>query len=270
MIETLNQQEQDYFTSQGETDLSEGNQATQTNEAIEAEEKAQSFSRTVPHGALHAERAEHKKTRAALAQLKAQHAQMLMELGNTHKQQENQENRNPPDPTQDFLGFTRWQNSQQSDKREEHQLWQVWEQVRETSRAQLPDLDAAIDFLAGARERQLSALGQIDTRFQDKKIRLQQMQTELLDLVGASLNKNENPAVMIYELARAYGYGAVEAAERFQGLDKAQKAARTLTASNGHETGDAMLMETLAALPEADFARWYEANPDAFRRLFTG
>jgi len=286
IIETFSTQDQNDFTAQGAREekatIAIEPQNTSFGEELTAE-KSGNFNRTVPHGALHAERAEHKKTRAALAQLRAQHAQMLAELGTRYKQQEGGNGGNPPDPTQDFLAFTRWQaqeinqqknqtiqtNELEKQANEERQVWQAWEQAYTTSKAQLPDLDKALGFLAQTRERQLSALAQIDTRFQDETARARQMQAELHDLVGASLEKGENPAAMIYELALGLGYGGIDKTERFKGLDQAQKAARTLAASNGHEAGDTMLMETLANLSEADFARWYEANPESFRRLFT-
>jgi len=221
-------------------------------------EKSAQFSRTVPHAALHAEREEHKKTRAALAQLRESHAQILAQI---EKQQ----------PIKSETQNQEQQLEQISDSIESHSaLWQIWDQARETSKAQLPDLDQALSFLTTMREQQLQALAEIDTRFQNKQNRDSQMLDELRDLIKVSIERGENPAQMIYGLARGFGYHATDINARCKNLHEAQKAARTLTASNGRETGDPMLMETLANLSEADFARWYEQNPDSFRQLFAG
>jgi len=245
------------------------------------------FNRTVPHQALHAEREEHKKTRAALAQLRSKHEQMLSELSQVNDTENGQEaalsetgEAMAPDPGQDFLEFTRWQASEQQrlrEEAEENQLWQQWQQSCAMSQAELPDLEGALTFLAAARDQQLATLGKIDEHFQDKKNRARQMQHEWRDLVRASLDRGENPALMIYELALGAGFSGhsrgeaiPHASERLRGLDEAQKAARTLAASNGRETGDPLLLENLAHLSEAEFARWYENNPDSFRRIFAG
>jgi len=290
LSQTLNQQDQEYFSNHDETDLLEKHEAlansapiqendhnTDRSEQTNITQKASNFSRSVPHGALHAEREEHKKTRTALAQLRAQYTQALAQLGTRHEQESTKEQGetqqqtkdNIPNPAEDFLGFIRWQGQQQQQDGGS-QLWQIWQQSREASKSELPDFDQALGFLAQMREQQLSALGQIDGRFQDEQNRAQQMQNELRDLISVSVAKGENPAKMIYQLARAYGYNVGDVSARLKGLDEAQKAARTLTASNGSSAGDPMLIETLANLSESDFARWYEANPDSFRRLFAG
>jgi len=267
--ETFNQQQQEDFTSDNEAIVTDASLSqTQTAMAspanIETREKTNGFSRTVPHGALHAEREEHKKTRAALAQLRAQHAQILEQLGQDA----------PPDPAQDFLGATCWQaeaNQRAKQASAEQQLWQEWREACDSSKEALPDLDGALDFLAETRERQLTALGHIDKHFQDENNRLQQMQAELRDLVQISLERGDNPASLLYELARAHGYAGFDMQQaRFKDLGAAQKAARTLAASGGREAGDPALLESLANMSEAEFARWYEANPQSFRQLFAG
>jgi len=253
--ETFNQKENDAVAHQNAETQASPNQnegvsgkipEKDTNAEIGAPQSH--FSRTVPYGALHAEREEHKKTKAILEQLRAQHTQKL-----TDEQEKPEE----------------------TEETEENHLWQAWQQSCAASKAELPDFDGALAFLAKTRERQLAALGTIDERFQDESNRTRQLQEEWQDLVKTSLEHGENPARVIYQLAQAHGYesrhdGNNCVIARLKGLDEAQKAARTLAATHGSEAGDPLLLESLANLSEAEFARWYENNPDSFRRLFAG
>jgi|GEM_PF-3649832 len=240
--------QQDYPTVSDESNFING-QETPTSElqdknTTQTTENINNFSRTVPHGALHAEREEHKKTKIALSQLRDQHEKILTELNQNKDNIEQETN-------------------------QENQLWQAWEHAVATTRPTLPDLDDALHFLASQRERQLNALGQIDPYWADQHNRTQQMNQELRDLVHVSLNKGENPAKVLHKLAQSFGFGSTEHSTKFKDLNDAQKAARTLASSNGQEAGDPLLLESLANLSEAEFSRWYEANPDSFRRLFS-
>jgi len=285
--ETVNSSATDNFIDNHETALPETgvNEARAALEAqISQQTKPTHFHRSVPHQALHAEREEHKKTRAALAELRAQHEQMMTQLGKRGADEISEATM--PDPREDFLEFTRWQADKQQRLRQEAEdghLWQQWQQSCELSQAELPDLEGALNFLSRARDQQLKSLSKIDGRFQNEQNRIRQMQQEWRDLVKTSLNNGQNPARLVYELARAHGYesgkyensddgadSVADAIARLRELDEAQKAARTLASSNGREAGDPLLLENLSHLSEAEFARWYENNPDSFRRLFAG
>jgi len=203
-----------------------------------------------------------------------------------------------PDPTRDFLGFTRWQmqnmdhaaperaekevpaqqNIQETEM--ENALWQAWHNSYEAGKNEMPDLDSALTHLSETRERQLAALGHVDTRLKNPDFRIRQMRDELRAIVAASLQAGENPARTIYNLAHGFGYGAGDAgrgasgtgdmAMRFDHLGQAQRGARTLAASSGREAGNPLLLETVAGLSEDEFARWYENNAHAFREMFGG
>jgi len=246
MIDTDRQQ--DYPTVSDEINFIDRQEIATTE--LQNEDKAQDaektnhFSRTVPHGALHAEREEHKKTKIALSQLRDQHEKILTAL-NQKKDNIEQENN------------------------QENQLWQAWEHAVATTRPTLPDLDDALHFLASQREQQLNALGQIDPYWADQHNRTKQMNQELRDLVHVSLNQGENPATVLHKLAQSFGFGPTAHSTKFKDLSDAQRAARTLASSNGQEAGDPLLLESLANLSEAEFSRWYEANPDSFRCLFS-
>ncbi|AQS40800.1 MAG: Hypothetical protein BHV28_00740 [Candidatus Tokpelaia hoelldobleri] len=293
----MTQAEQAYFTTRGESGQPEednyeaaGMVPEQEMVQVDMPDKLQG-SRMVPHGALHAEREEHKKTRAALQQLRAEAAQMQENfqalMAANAEQAMVAADGMPPDPEQDFVGFIRWQvdelnrlKMQMEEDRQrqewqeravemENRLWQEWGQSVAVTRNEQADIDGAIQFLAEARDRQLGVLGQVDRRFQDKAVREGQMQAELREIVVASLQQGQNPARTIYEIARAYGYDGGEG-QRIAQLQSAQAAARTLTAMQGREAGDPMLLETVANLSETDFAKWYENNKGSFRKMFGG
>ncbi len=294
----LNDVEQAYFESRGATGLV--NESGERDEsAIDVGEldnsalndktsKEPNMQKTVPHAALHAEREEHKKTRALLSELREE-AELLKSLLDTTSQKKslNNESDVPPDPEKDFIGFTRWQANEikrlredmaaekqrENDARQqvetENALWGQWSNALSQSRSEIGDLDTALNFLGQARDNQLKALAGIDGRFNDAGFRTNQMRNELRDIVAASLKQGENPAKALYEVAKGYGYGGQNGA-RFKALGEAQNAARTLAATNGRDAGDPMLLETLAGLSEAEFAKWYDNNRDNFRKMFGG
>lgn len=296
-VEQLTQEEQEYFTSRGESGWpQEGGTAPEENSEGPADQHshmdaATRPNRTVPHAALHAEREEHKKTRSELQQLRAQAQQMQQELqavmAKAHHQDSRAGPQAPPDPREDFLGFTRWQvdeinrlkqeiaenrlreeETRQAEQAEQA-LWNEWSQCVERARTEYKDLDEALNFVARARDRQLTILAQADPRFHERSFRESQMPAELRDIVVAAFQEGKDPAKTVYEMARAYGYGS-ELGARFARLNDAQAASRTLTASTGKEAGDPMLLETVAALSEEDFAKWYENNRQVFRKMFGG
>lgn len=299
----LNESEQAYFDSRGESSLDERalmeeNLSDHNNDgdrevkgAIDSDsitKIANTIQKTVPHAALHAEREEHKKTRAQLHDLREEAGKLkaFLQTTGTNMRQEN-EGDLPPDPEKDFIGFTRWHVNQinrlraelaaekqrESNEKQamesENALWQEWNQSVAQSRNELSDLDSALNFLGQARDNQLKALAKVDARFGDAGFRGKQMKAELRDIVALSLREGENPAKALYEVAKGYGYGAQNLA-RFKALDAAQNAARSLTASHGRDAGDPMLLETVAGLSEQDFLKWYDNNRDAFRKMFGG
>lgn len=300
MSETANEltaQEQDYFATRGESGLTEAEETDGPDEDNAGAEEQQNpdtearYSRTVPHGALHAEREEHKKTRAELQQLRAETAQIQQEfqamLAAIQKQDEEAETDLPPDPREDFLGFTRWQVNEisqlksqiaENDRREkearqmvqaEQALWNEWSQSVEQAKTEYSDIDDALNFLGAARDHQLSILGQVDTRFRDRSFRENQMRAELRDIIVTTFQQGKDPAKTVYKIARAYGYGH-EPGARFTQLDHAQSASRTLTATTGKGAGDPLLLETVANLSEEEFSEWYRNNRNTFRKMFGG
>jgi len=193
----------------------------------------------------------------------------------------------PPDPREDFLGFARWQSSEiarlnqqlaasarQAEEESraaaaEAALMQEWDNSVEALRAQREDADEALDFLQNARLGQLQALAAADPRFGDRNFCQRQIFSELRDIIIGTYQRGVNPAEAVYDLAKAYGYGRDETA-RLGKIAEAAQAARSLTAGAGGEAGDPYLLETVANLSEAEFAKWYDKNRGSFRAMFGG
>lgn len=275
-----------YFATRGESGLPQA-----AEDSAEAERAELRHNKTVPHGALHAEREEHKKTRAELQKMRAQALDWQRELASFQhgSRQQNMAavEAAPPDPREDFLGFARWQGqeisrlsqelSAQQYQVEEKQrfeaaetaIMQEWDRAVSEARQDAPDIDEALDFLEEARMSQLGVLAQLDPRFADKNFCEKQIYAELRDIVISTFQQGKNPAAAVYEIAKAYGYGRDETA-RMGKLQEASFAARSLTASTGKQAGDPFLLETVANMPEAEFAKWYERNKASFRSMFGG
>lgn len=326
--ERLTDAEQSYFDSRGETELPdileepeqqdeidttdttgveepqdaaeqpEGDaQEQQDGEEGEQPEKV----KTVPHGALHAEREEHKKTKTELQELRGDYhnlegrVQLILQAMQGQGETAQEEPQGPPDPEEDFIGFTLYQ-AQQMEKlkaeREAERLQQVEFQRQQQAEYELhsavgrahdefikevPDAPDAINFLAELRDKQLSALASIDPRFSNPDTRAQAINQEAQGIIIAAINSGKNPVGALYEIAKTYGYSGTTSKEapaidggKIQAVAGAQTAAKTLTASPGASVGGAATIEDLANMSEEDFAKWYEGNKPKFRKMLGG
>lgn len=287
----LSAAERDYFTSRGASGLP----AADGSAELSAAEPAKQV-KTVPHGALHAERAEHKKTRAELQEMQEKARAWQRDLAayaqNTPHMPLQQANAAeqpiaPPDPREDFLGFARWQGEEISRLNQalaaersraetarqaeatEAALAQEWENAVSAARAEHEDIDDALEFLQQARLSQLGVLAAADSRFADKAFCEKQIYAELRDIIISTFQQGVNPAETVYNIAKAYGYGRDETA-RMGKISAALSSARSLAAGAGSPAGDPYLLETVANMPEAEFAKWYAQNKSSFRQLFGG
>ncbi|UTG98626.1 hypothetical protein KEM44_21100 [Sinorhizobium meliloti] len=251
--------------------------------------------RFVPHQALHAEREEHKKTKQELEQIRQQQA-ILNDRWNTlltaTKQQEQPQPEAPPDPNEDIFAYAKWQGDQlkalqerieNRDKSEQQQqqiaeqereLWGHWSQSAQSYAAEAPDFGDAVKFLSDTRTRQLKALAAVDPRFADENGVLGQINAELKSIVVAAKERGENPAKVVHELAKAYGFAATAAqqpqapnglTEKLAQIDAAQNASRTLAASPGRNAGDPISPEAIASMSNAEFEAWMKVPENAKR-----
>lgn len=259
--------------------------------------------RFVPHQALHAEREEHKKTKAELEQIRQQQA-ILNDRWNTlltaTKQPEQQAD-TPPNPEEDIFAYAKWQGDQlkslqekidSRDKAQEqaaavtqadNELWGHWSQSAQAYAATNTDFGDAVRFLSDTRTAQLKAMALVDPNFASDQGVLNQINMELKSIVGAARQKGIDPAMAVHELAKAYGFAgakpaptpdpaAADLAGKISQLDAAQNASRTLAASPGQNAGDPMSPEAIAAMPAKEFEAWMKVpeNASRFQKMMGG
>lgn len=301
----LSAAEEAYFSSGGESEITAEPAAEPSAEpALELQPEPQAEpepsperdekGRFVPHQALHAEREEHKKTKAELEQIRQQQA-ILNDRWNTMLQVQQKvqqpEPETPPDPNEDIFAFSKWQadqlkalqervesrekseEQQQKIAEQERELWGHWSQSAQSYAAEAPDFGDAVKFLSDTRTRQLKALAAVDPRFGDDNGILGQINAELKSIVVAAKERGENPAKVVHELAKAYGFAAAPQqtqapnglTEKLAQIDAAQNASRTLAASPGRNAGDPISPEAIASMSNSEFEAWMKVPENAKR-----
>jgi vacuolar-type H+-ATPase subunit I/STV1 len=254
----------------------------------------------VPHETFHAEREEHKKTKAELSELREFRAAMDERMRWFEAaQQQPQKDDTPPDPNVDVFAALKWtqdklleqqtaanesrqrQEQQTQEQQREAQVWNYWQQDAATYTKENPDFGNAAKWLSDYRDKQLTAMSNVDARFTTPQARNAQIETELKGIIIAAAQQRKSPAQLVYELAKGYGYaakaepdGALNAGldglnARIDQLDKAQSANRTVGNAPGNAGGDEMTAEALANMPEQEFAVWMAKPENAakFRKL---
>jgi hypothetical protein len=241
---------------------------------------------TVPQQALHAERERRKAAEAKLAEaapILAKIAEMRARAANPQPEQAPQ-----IDPADDPNGVEhlkariaqlegrtqqqeRAQQLQQVDDYEMRVLSQQATADEETFRAVQPDYDDAINYLVGARARELSAYGMDPITIQ------QTVREEAADIVRTALSQGKSPAELSYQIAQFRGYrpaqGGQPAAQQQQQqaptnsaqatLDAIAKA-RAMNKTPGQGGGGApteLNATTIAAMSDDEFNALY-ATPE--------
>lgn len=198
----------------------------------------------VPHAALHQEREEHKATKANLAaerqrlQTLEERTNLLLQgMGQQRQPQpaEPQQQPLPPleqDPVGHLVGAMRQQGvtmqalqqAQQQQTMQSQMAAQIAALQNEAVarehefRATTPDYDAATNWLRGRREQTLEAMGY------NASERANLLHQESLGIAARALQMGQNPASMIYAIAKGNGYtGAAQTAS--DGSDSAPQAA---------------------------------------------
>jgi hypothetical protein len=250
----------------------------------------------IPHSVFHAEREEHKKTKAALEEINRKQA-VLEDRWNTILKLKEQpaaaeEPAGPPDPNEDIFAFSKWQadkikaleekvtgrEKQEEQARtveqQEREIWSHWSESAKSYAAEKTDFGDAVTFLSDARTKQLAALAAVNPDFATEQGRLQQINAELRQIVAGAKQLGRNPAEIVYEMASAYGYapkapsdpGKVALPDKLAAIDAAQNASRTLATPGGRNAAEPMTAETIASMSATEFDAWYK-SPDN-QRLF--
>ena len=253
--------------------------------------------RFVPHGALHAEREEHKKTKAALEEIQRNQA-ILNDRWNTllatgKPQQEQPKEETPPDPTVDIIGYMQWQADQtkqinekmaaeerQRQEAAQHQqqeqvIWSTWDNSVNQARTAIPDFDAATGFLAQLRDNQLQAFASVDPNFANPQARVAQINAELRQIIVQAKNAGQDPATAVYQIAKGYGYTVAEPAPDNNKIDKiiqAQAGSKTIAGTNGNAMADPLSAQAILDMPTAEFDAWVQnpTNAKRFEKMLQG
>lgn len=302
--------EQAFFDSRGEKDIpAEVSQETPAVVEIPSSEEISGQIRDekgkfVPHQALHAEREEHKKTKAQLEEFGRKFA-VSEDRWNTLLQLNKQEEKPaiaPPDPETDIFGYVKWQKDQleglqktiserdkatqeqQQASQQEQAIWGAWESGAKTYATENPDFGNAAQWLSDYRMKQLEAIGIVDPRMSDPAARNQQINAELRDIILSAKQQNANPAELVFKLAKGYGYtGKNEAAaetidpnaalgEKIDQLGKAISQSKTMTATAGKAAAEPNSAEALLNMSDAEFGVWLKtpANAKLFKQMQGG
>ena len=321
---TLSDEDKAYFESGGELPEQTDDEAAKAAKAIEGEGEQEGAEgdkvgaepgpeqdgdgkqRTVPHGAFHAEREEHKKTKAALAELQENFARVderLKLLTDLHKPKE--EEQEVPDPEIDLPGYiqhlesrvakaeeaaTKSAETVEQDKKERDAQTTLETAYAADARrfmTDTPDFGNAYQHLLGRRAQELAVAGYTD---QAEIARI--IQQEEMELAQEALKAGDSPSERIYKLAKLGGYVAPEpeankgngaaangaaasqdkskAAEKLQKVAEAQEANKSLSKAGGAAGGD-LTAEALAEMSEEEFQEVYERlkkeNPNQLRQL---
>lgn len=288
-----------YFESGGEKPLEPVAAEQQTDAAAqaavegkEAQTDRDEKGRFVPHQALHAEREEHKKTRAELAELREFRIRMEERARWAEESRQAQEKPvEPPDPDKDIFAFSKWQadriaalegkvtgREQQEREAAQYQDFEAkvdtfWKQDVAVYAEKNPDFKPAATWLAEARDKQLQGMAVVDPRMADPAMRNRIIDAEVKQIIVAAAQQGRSPAEMFYQMARSWGYTPKQAAaaasmpENLARVEKAQEASRTVGATSGSAGGDALSLDAMLAMPRDEFERAYNSDK-AFARKF--
>ena len=287
----LTDEDKAYFEAGGARDGGEAAEASgkpETGTKERHEQPDASKQRMVPHGALHAEREEHKKTKQALAELQEKAARFdeRLKLLAGLKEPGSREER-VPDPEQDLPGYVQHLEARVTKAEETaRQTAETTTKAFDEQKAQSDlhtayvadarrfasgqaDFGEAYRFLVDSRVREYQAMGVTD----DAEIARRVQQDEMA-LASEALDVGESPSRRLYDVSIARGYAPpasegdgdseqrepaakTEGEERLRQLGQAQEANKSLSSVAG-AAGGTLTTEALAEMSEEEFQEVYE------------
>ncbi|ALE03071.1 hypothetical protein [Bartonella ancashensis] len=209
----------------------------------------------------------------------------------------------PPDPQENFMAYIQWLAKElkiQQDKlmenpheasvlaekktaqtcngekdtaahQEAEKLHALFHNSVEGIKQKHRDFDQAADFIYDMRAAQLAAYASIYPEMTDPKAVDAVIGNELEHIIRACVQKNQNPAEVIYEMAQKIGY-TDQQSHTLNMLQERHNSARTLAAHNGASPGESLSLEMLDKMSEAEFNVWIDdpKNKAAFNGLMGG
>lgn len=182
----------------------------------------------------------------------------------------------PPDPEEDPLGHVQHQikTVTEQQKATQDQIKQQEEVTRnqqfafhvktleDNFRTQAKDYDAAFSFLNEFKRQELAEFGVTDQAIIDREL-----QTASVNIARVALQQGKNPAEVVYNLAKRYGYQAPkaeaplkQAADHIATIEKGQQAAKTL---KGEDVDSDVSFQALLKADGAEFDKLWKEKFDS-------
>lgn len=302
--EALSAEETAFFESGGETPIAETpeSQSPEEVETPEAEKPEQQQAerdekgRFVPHQALHAEREEHKKTRAELNEIRERQARLDERWNMLSKAQQQEVDKKAeadiPDPDSDPLAAVAWlvrQTREQKEAQTRQQAEYEQQSAQQQQVAQVvdyvdrnyaeavqtdPTVQEAYTAAFDSYAKELQVLGYRGQAFNE------QITTVLRNFqwVAAQQMQQGVPlADFIKSVAQTRGWqpkpvqqqtdpGKMELSEKLGKVATAIEASKTLGQAQGRAGSDALSAQAIADMPAHEFEAWMKV-PDNARRF---
>lgn len=249
-----------------------------SHEEPEAQETEAQTKKTVPLAALQEARESIKEERRRAEELQKRYEDRFNKLAEVLvKQGEPKQSVAPhkiPDPDTDALGTLRY-NAQQIKELQDYKTNQENNQRQAAQRQELqmraadlenqfirevPDYNDAGAYLTNSRRNELAASGMYNP-MQIGQI----LQNEAYALAQQAIQAGNNPAKIVYEIAKARGYAKKEAppvasdADRLSKIEAGQNASKSLGQAQGAQTSSGKNIDgkTLANMSDDEFAKLY-------------
>lgn len=233
----------------------------------------------VPHGALHEERERRKEAERQVKEANSKFSLLEGRLEELRRAAEPKPPEGPEDPIQTIQELKAWKKQTEQTLTEQQQQEQGFRQFNEAVeagleefRAENPDYDAAIEYLAQERDAQLKAIGH------NAQEAMAIMKREANAIFAKALQDGVNPGSRVYALAKRMGYqkeapetgkpNGASASQRLRTIAAGQGAARSLSNAAGSATKP-LTLQALADMSREEF-RKVSSDKVLWRKLMTG
>ncbi len=234
---------------------------------VEAKKEPIGEQSTVPLSALNESRAQLRQTQAQLAEVQQRMAEMenlrkeIEEFRSRQKQaQEQQEFNSDPlgviqkqinelKSTVTTQSQTEQQRSQQA-QTEQQMFATIASQVNEFKKS-TPDYDDALAHVLEARKQELIAMGAPEYEAQNR------VAMEAQEIAVNSLRSGQNPAQVVYQLAKLRGYSAKQVSQKLATIEQGQKAASSLANVAGVGEGPGVSLAEIDSMSEEEFDKFW-------------
>lgn len=254
------------------------------------------FVKTIPFDVFHAEREQHKQTKAEMAELREFKGRMeerwqLLASAAQQTEQKPVDQDPEPDPNTDIFAHNAWLKRQidgfkktqtdrdQSEKQAkeasegEARVWNYWNETAKAYKAENPEFEDAVKFMSDARTKQLKSLSGLHPQLRTEAGIVQQINSELHAIIVAAAQNGVSPAKYVFDMAKEWGYAgkqppaneALTLPAELARVATAQAASRTVGAAPGAATGAELTLQQIVDMPQGEFKAWM-ADPKNSRR----